>query len=321
MNRIWQAAQSFEPRGIRLALVRSLLGFAQLTTILSSPDRLLFASPPGTAPEARCAGLQGVSLWCITGGNAQADMMGRILAITVLAVVIIGYRPRWTCIAHYYVAFSIAVDVTATNGGDSVAEILTMLLIPFCLDDRRRWSWRRPTHPLQPTWRGSAFAAHAVLRCQMAIIYLTATLSKLAFPSWRRGTALSILAHDPETGFPSVVRPFAQSLLSHAWATVPLTWSVLVMETLIALSMAFRPRIRRYSLVLAILLHGAIILLMGLFSFGIIMIAIVLAACAVSPAVRPTYAPIRQATCHQDLGEERPHGTEHRTVRTGTRFA
>jgi antimicrobial peptide system SdpB family protein len=294
VNRPWKTAESFEPRGIPLALVRSILAFAQLTTILSSPDRLLFASPPGVMSETRCAGLRGVSLWCLTGGDARADMLGRVISIAVLLVVITGYQPRWSCIAHYYVAFSIAVDMTANNGGDNVAEILTMLLIPVCFDDRRHWAWMKPTRPLQPAWRGSAFAAHVMLRCQITIIYLTAAISKLAFPAWRQGTALGILAHDPETGILRAVRPSAQQLLSHVWAMDLLTWSVLAVETLIALSMAFRRRTRRYGLVLAIVLHGAIILLMGLFSFGLIMIALVLAACADTPAVRSPRGSTRQ---------------------------
>jgi hypothetical protein len=49
-------------------------------------------------------------------------------------------------------------------------------------------------------------------------------------------------------------------------------------------------------LVLAILLHGAIVILMGLFSFGLIMIALVLAACADTPAVRRTCIHSRQQT-------------------------
>lgn len=296
MNRVWQAAQSFEPRGIPLALARSILAFAQLTTVLLASDRTLFANPPGTTAGTRCAGVKGISLWCVSGADARADTLGRVLAIAVLLVVIVGYRPRWSCVAHYYIAFSVAVDVTATNGGDNVAEILTMLLVPICLDDQRSWAWRKPTSPLQPAWRGGAFAAHAALRCQIAIIYLGAASSKLAFPAWRHGTALGILAHDPEFGFPSVLQPFTQQLLSHAWGTDLLTWSALVIETLIALSMAFRRRTRRYGLVLAILLHGAIAILMGLFSFGLIMIALVLAACADVPTVRRTRIHIRQET-------------------------
>ncbi|MFJ9847878.1 sporulation-delaying protein SdpB family protein [Streptomyces sp. NPDC101150] len=294
MNRLWQAAESFEPRGIQLALARLLLAIAQLTMLLSSPDRLLFANPPGATPETRCAGLKSVSLWCVTAGDAPGDRPGRILAIAVLLVVASGYRPRWTCVAHWYVTFSIAVNTTANNGGDRVAEILAMLLIPVCLNDQRIWSWRGPTRPLLPAWGGSAFAAHAVLRCQTTVIYLHAVISKLAFPAWRHGTALGVLVHDPQFGIPGAVQPLAQQLLSHDWATSLFTWSVLAVETLIALSMPFGRRTRRCGLVLAILLHGAIILLMGLFSFGLIMIALVLATSADRQPGRSTSDNTRQ---------------------------
>jgi hypothetical protein len=55
-------------------------------------------------------------------------------------------------------------------------------------------------------------------------------------------------------------------------------------------------RMRRVGLMLAVLLHGAIILVMGLFSFGLIMITLLLVVCA-------------------DAGTERAAGQ----VRTGVR--
>lgn len=321
MNRLGQAADSFEPRGIPLALARSLLAFAQLTTILLAPDRILFVDSHEAGAGAPCAGLRRAALWCATNGEARPGGPGSVIAIAVLLVVIVGYRPRWSCVAHYYVAFSIAVEVTATNGGDNVAEILTMLLIPLCLDDRRSWAWREPARPLRPAWRGSAFAAHAVLRCQVAIIYLTAAVSKLTFPAWRRGTALGILIHDPEFSAPEPLRPLLQHLLAHPWAMDLLTWSVLATETLIALSMAFGRRTRSYGLVLAVLLHGAIILLMGLFSFGLIMIALVLTACADRPAIRSADDHDRRENHHRDLGKEGRHEPGDSALRAGARLA
>ncbi|MBC3840268.1 HTTM domain-containing protein [Streptacidiphilus sp. 4-A2] len=191
----------------------------------------------------------------------------------------------------------------------------------MCLDDRRSWAWRRPTRPLRPAWRGAAFAAHAALRCQIAIIYLNAAGAKLASPAWRHGTAMAVLAHDPEFGFPGAVRPFAQQLLSHAWAADLLTWSVLVIETLIALSMAFGRRMRRIGLFLAILLHGAIILLMGLFSFGLVMIALLLTACADLPAYQSSGDHNRRDSRYREQGRERCHEPGDSAVRTGTRPA
>lgn len=321
MSHLQRAVESFEPRGTPLALARSLMAFAQLATILSAPDRLLFGGRPGSTPGTRCAGLRDAALWCVTGGNAQADIVGRVLAVGVLLVVAAGFRPRWSCIAHYYVTFSIAVNSTVINGGDEVAEILALLLIPLCLGDPRSWAWQTPTCPLRPAWRGSAFAALAVLRCQIVVIYLTAVVSKLSFPAWRRGTALGILAHDPEFGFPGAVRPLAGQLFSHAWATDSLTWSVLAVEVLVALSMVLGRRGRRCGLGLAILLHGAIILLMGLFSFGLIMIASVLTACAERPADRLARGHNRQESARSHYGREDRHESGDSTVRGWTRLA
>ena len=289
MSLLWTKAADFEPRGSTLTAARALLALAQLTSIVFSSDRLLFAGTP-EAPRTPCAGLNAATLWCLSGGNFHDNLLARAVAIGALLVVAMGYRPRWTCIGHFYIAFSINAEATAANGGDGVAQIATMLFIPLCLADQRQWAWLKPSIAPQPAWRGSAFAAHIVIRIQIAIIYADAAISKLAYPAWRHGTALAVLAHDPEFGFPTAVNPLTQDVLAHAWATDLLTWSVPAVELLIAMSMASPGRIRRYALVPVVILHGAIILLLGLFSFGLIMIALVLASHvgASSPAPRTT---------------------------------
>jgi len=84
-------------------------------------------------------GIKATSLWCVTGGEQLADPAGRTIAIVVLLLVLAGYLPRWSCILHWYVAFSIAEDVTTIDGGDQVAEIFTMLLGVIFLGDDRVW--------------------------------------------------------------------------------------------------------------------------------------------------------------------------------------
>lgn len=53
------------------------------------------------------------------------------------------------------------------------------------------------------------------------------------------------------------------------------------MEMFIGIAMLFGPRIRRAALIPAICLHVMIIFAMGLFSFGLIMIALATAACVI----------------------------------------
>jgi antimicrobial peptide system SdpB family protein len=132
-----------------------------------------------------------------------------------LGLVATGFAPRWLCIPHWYVSFSIASTMPLINGGEQVAEILTALLIPMCLGDTRWWHWAKPT-AISPVWRGSAYAAHVVLRIQVVIIYAEAALSKLAHPAWRHGTAVPILLNDPANGLPFAVRPVANEYLGYA---------------------------------------------------------------------------------------------------------
>ncbi|MBS2963809.1 hypothetical protein KGA66_12170 [Actinocrinis puniceicyclus] len=288
--------ESFEMRDAMLSLARSILALAQLLTILATPDWQMFMSVPSTSLAAQCTGIKAASLWCVTGGEQLPDPAGRTIATVVLLLVLSGYRPRWSCIPHWYVAFSIAEDVTTIDGGDHVAEIFTMLLIPICLGDERVWIWRKPVYPVAPTWRGAAFAGYYLIRFQAAFIYLSAALSKLAHPAWRHATALRSLLDNPSYGAPALLRPLAEKVLSAPILAAPLTWGVIAIELSIAASTALPRRQRRVGLLLVILLHGAIILLMGLFSFGLIMIALMMAVNAGTSAVAmaPTYSPTHE---------------------------
>jgi antimicrobial peptide system SdpB family protein len=271
------AAEVFEPRGTALTTARSLLALAELTVLLGSSDRILFGAGPGASPSKLCSGIGATSLWCITGTDSHSLLGGRIIAVTILAAVVVGLWPRWLCVPHWYVAFSLATRMTTLNGGEEVAQIVTLLLIPMCLGDSRWCHWQKPDHPMAPAWRGSAYAAHLLLRCQCAIIYLVAALSKLAYSSWRAGTAVPILLNNAQFGLPPGVRSVVEHLLAPARIGAVVTWAVVALEITIATTMLFTTRGRRAGLALAICLHSAIIIAMGLFSFGLVMISLVMA--------------------------------------------
>lgn len=276
MKRLGAAAAVFEPRGTTLAVGRSLLAFAELTVLLATPDRILFGSAPYATPGRLCSGIGSVSLWCVAG--TQSHSVGRIIAMTILGVVVLGLWPRWLCVPHWYVAFSLATRMVVSNGGEEAAQILALLLIPLCLGDARWCHWSRTDRPMAPCWRGAAYAGSVLLRCQVAIIYLDSALSKLAFHSWRSGAAVPIVLNDPHFGLPPAVRPAIEHMLAPVWIGAAATWAVIAIEISIAVSMCFRARARRAGLALTICLHTAIIIAMGLVSFGLIMISLVMVA-------------------------------------------
>jgi antimicrobial peptide system SdpB family protein len=293
MRRPLATTEVFDPRTTAVALARSLLASAELTVLLASPDRILFGAGPDASPGTLCSGIGAASLWCLAGTGSRSCFAGQIIAVTILGAVLAGLWPRWFCIPHWYVAFSLALRMVPINGGEEGAQILTLLLVPICLGDTRWCHWQKPDRPMAPAWRGCAYAGQVLLRCQIMIIYLDAALSKFAVPGWRSGTAVPILLNDPQFGLPLGVRPIIEHLLTPAWVGVPVTWSVLVLEVSIAVTMLFGARVRRIGLALAICLHSAIILAMGLFSFGLIMIAMVMAASA--PETQPD-APAKDST-------------------------
>jgi antimicrobial peptide system SdpB family protein len=281
--RLVASADLFEPRGNGMAIGRSLLAGAGLTVLLANPDSVLFGDPHSQASTGLCAGIDRATLWCIAGSGAQGYGAARVLATLVLAAVVVGFRPRWLCVPHWYVAFSLGVRMTPVDGGDLVAQILALLLIPMCLGDRRVWHWQSVRQPLAPAWRGASYAAHVIVRCQIVVIYLEAALSKLAYPAWRHGTALPTILNDPYSGLPIALRPVANAVLASPWVAAPLTWGVIALEVAIALSMLFGSGIRRLGLVISVLLHAGIIAAMGLFSFGLIMIALLLVVSVEDP--------------------------------------
>src|SRR5579884_838883 len=270
--------ESFDARGRLFAAGRSLLGAAQLSILLANPERLLFGATPWASGGSLCRGVNSLTLWCAAGSGKAASSIAELVACTVLVGVICGLWPRWLCVPHWYITFSMSARITASNGGDAVAEILAMLLFPYCLGDRRVWHWQRPVSGLEPVWRGISCAAHLVLRCQVVIIYVNAAISKLSYPAWRDGTALRTVLMAPGWNVPPGVRGLIEPLLSISWAGTAMTWGAVATEFGIAAATLGSPRIRRGGLVLAVCLHAAIILTLGLFSFGLIMIALVMIA-------------------------------------------
>jgi antimicrobial peptide system SdpB family protein len=273
-----RAVATFEPRCRWLAIGRSLLALATLTEILFTPDAALFSDATGLTTGLQCDNVRSMSLWCLDSGLTEHLLISRIVAVGTLATAVIGYRPRWTCVPHWYVTYSLAASMTVANGGDNAATLLTLLLIPLCLGDDRVWQWRAPVWPLGARWRGSAFAAQLVIRLQLCIIYVTAAISKLADPAWRNGSAFYFVTNDPYLGIPSVASRLILPTLDTPWLIRSITWSVIAVQLLIALTIIGHRRMRTIAVVLVAALHVSIVVILSLPSFGLIMIAFALIA-------------------------------------------
>lgn len=266
-------ALAFEPRTPALGIARSLVAIAELTVVVFTSDTDLFPVVPNGPTGPRCDGLRALSLWC-AGSSPAAQTVFRVVTIAVLLLVVSGYRPRWTCIPHWYVTFSLAAAMHVPNGGENVAKILTLLLVPLCLADDRIWHWRRPAQPMPAWWRGSAYVTHLAIRLQVAIVYGQAVWLKAVEQEWRTGTAMHYVMQDAYFG----ATPELSVLLQSTVLTSAITWGTILLESAIVVCVFGNSALRRIGLVLAVVLHGGIVLALGLVSFGLVMISLVAAA-------------------------------------------
>lgn len=256
-------------------VARSLLAASPLLTLLCTPAGYLFFPIDGTRDVVRCSGVFKAGFFCLAGqGNLDGK---RWLAIAILFVVASGWRPRWTCIPHWYLAISFFHNIAAPEGGDQISAIVSLLLVPVCLADDRLWHWRAPCTPVNSgrtlTQVGTVAATIgiALVKVQVSWVYLQSGISKLSHGFWVDGTAMYYWTRNSSFGAPSWSRGVTYWVTSQPVFEAVLTWLPIVIEVAIGIGLLLRPKARPIVLVFGLLLHFFIGLLIGLWSFAIAM--------------------------------------------------
>jgi len=160
-----------------IGIGRTVLASATCLTLLAN-------NPAQLAPIAQAPGY---SLFLVL-----PLPLARALAIGGLLLVMIGWRPRLTCLLHAWITFSFATSFGYLDGGDQVAQVLSLFLVPILLVDSRRWHWT-PVPAVATQGRDSYLRfCFWGLRLQVAAIYGQAALGKVRVDEWIDGTALYI---------------------------------------------------------------------------------------------------------------------------------
>ncbi|WP_406074385.1 sporulation-delaying protein SdpB family protein [Micromonospora sp. NBC_01638] len=257
-----------------IGLARTLLALGTLGTMLATdPIALMSPLANGIVPPV-CNGIAQAGIWCVTPNLAA----GRWLSVVVLLVVASGWRPRITALPHWYVSWSLVINATVQDGGDQATTVLTLLLMPICLTDPRRWHWK----PLASTGAGQDDASAPsvpslaritarmtllLIQIQVAVLYLQASVAKLGVEEWANGTALFYWSSHPGYGSPPWLRPVTDLITHSPFGVVALTWGTVALEFALALGIVLSPAARRVLLPVGLLFHAAIALDMGLVSF------------------------------------------------------
>lgn len=264
-------------------LARSVLALGTLLTLLFNPATNLFRPAAGIADYPVCAGVSKLSIFCIFAPYLE---VARWLSIIILLVVVSGWRPRYTGIFHWWVVFSLQVSAIVIDGGDQVASILALLLIPVTLTDSRKWHWQ--TTSISTGDNKSTFqilsilftlSAFVAIRLQVSIIYFHAAVGKFAVEEWLDGTILYYWMNDPSFGLPAWLQ-FTLPVYSTRLVVI-FTWGTLLLETLLFMGLVMPKKYWKLLLIAGIIFHAGIALTMGLISFGLAM------TCALILYLRP----------------------------------
>jgi antimicrobial peptide system SdpB family protein len=258
----------------------NVYGLARTIVATSTALTLLFTSPSamwapffidGKGPLG-CDGLRGaVGLFCIVPAKQLA--IAHWIAFAALLVIASGWRPRFTGIVHWWISFSLLATATR-EGGDQVAALFALLLIPWTLTDDREWHWQRPTS-IGPERQRRAFLAQVcrgLLRLQIMVVYLHSAVTKFDVPQWVHGTAIYFWVHDPTVGTSGVLAHLVFPPLRSRAIVAAITWGALAAEFTLVAGLLVPRRWWKPLFWLGVAFHVGIGLFLGIFSFSLTMI-------------------------------------------------
>jgi antimicrobial peptide system SdpB family protein len=262
----------FDHRNLWFAVGRSTIALATIVEICFTTSTSLFHPVAGVAGP-HCETIRVVSIYCL-GGPSSATGLKHWALIAILAVVASGFRPRFLGLPHAWATFSISDSLTLPDGGDAIALITVLLLIPLCLIDGRRWHWTAPTAVMSTDFRAIGFVTSWALRLQVAYIYFDSAISKMGVPEWSEGTAFYYIVRDKMFGAAGLFDSFWWWMSKTALGTLSVTWGSIILELVIAICCCAGANWRKLGLWSAIFLHLCIVFACGLVTFSLVMIGV-----------------------------------------------
>lgn len=246
-------------------MARSLLAFGTLSTLVINSNDILFK--PSFQGISYCDSI-GISLYCIF----ENLLFGKLISIFILMLVVVGWRPLITGILHWWVMYSFINSAIILDGGDHIASIITLLLIPITLTDNRKWHWakyevRKPTK----TWVGikSIIALSSILaiKVQVSVIYLNSAAAKLSVKEWTDGTAIYYWFNHPIFGYPHWLGGIIEPVILNGTTLFIISWGTILFEFVLFAGLFMDNRFKRAFLALGLLFHFGIFIIHGLASF------------------------------------------------------
>lgn len=265
------------PHGFQLTVARSVLALSTALVLAANDTSVLLHDPstPGLRPS-NCTGLAALGAFCLDE-SADAEVV-RWLLVLLCVPTLIGAVPGLAAPLHAYAAFTLASNTVGIEGGDYLTASVTAVLALVCVTDWRPFGWP-PRSSATPALRHVPSQILLVtLKVQLAYVYLEAAVVKQTHPIWADGSALWFWLQQPNFGARPEIRSVLGSAFSHAPLLQSATWGVIVTEYVLAFSVlaARRRNVRLMTLALSATMHLVFALVLGLVTFAISMIGVVL---------------------------------------------
>lgn len=193
----------------------------------------------------------------------------KIISILILSFIISGYFPQITCFFHWWINLSFLFASPIIEGGDQISTIITFLLIPVAITDKRINHWYKPKSINLPYTKLFVWSIFFLISIQVSFVYFHAGIAKLNVEEWLNGTAVYYWATHNVFGVNQSIYPFISYLLSHKIFVVSLTWGTIFLEILFFGFIFIKRNNWNWKLyfILGFLFHFLIIIFFGLFSF------------------------------------------------------
>lgn len=256
-----------------LGLARSLLAVGLLITLSANSTETLFSFGINNEITPSFDSYSYFSIYNIIGDIEVATSV----SIIILLFVISGIYPQVSCILHWWVTFSFFVTSFAIDGGDQLSAVLTFLLIPISITDKRKNHWNSPItidHKSGILRKIIVFYAFLLISIQVAFVYFQAAVSKFQVPEWINGTALYYWFTHQVFGINEKIKFVILPVLENSFSITFLTWGVMLFE-LFLFSCFFiqNERVKKLAWIMGLLFHFGILIVHGLVSFFFAMAA------------------------------------------------
>ncbi|MBE7135329.1 MULTISPECIES: sporulation-delaying protein SdpB family protein [Bacillus] len=271
-NKLQNKLSDFNPWTNVYGFCRSLIGFATLVTLLFNDISIFLRPVAGVEKYPFCT--NSFSLFCLVPNDYLYLNLLKWACILILVLVVIGWRPRFTGVLHYYILYSIQNAATSIDGGEQIGTVITLLLIPITLLDSRKWHWEniKGKEDVVSVYKNvTVYCVWMAIRFQMCFLYASAAITRLKNIEWKNGTALYYFFNDAMLGLPDGLKSILEPILT-SWLVVIPTWGTTIVELLLFAALFTPKKHWKYYLYLGISLHAGIALFLGLFSFSLIMI-------------------------------------------------